>query len=146
MRRTRREYKPPGNFSGSITADFKFQMVAVSRGTFTGTIYSLVSSRVVQANKVSSVGVISHTKNGGLAANLSASDLQGLLPQHFAALAMPVLQFLTVKASAIGWPQHKAVAGTAAVAGVPGGGASAWGLKVCSSHCSCLVLCYVIES
>jgi hypothetical protein len=48
------------------------------------------------------VGVISHSRGGGLAASLSSSDLRGLLPEHFVALAAPVLHFLTAKASA-GW-------------------------------------------
>lgn len=64
-----------------------------------------------QANKVSCVGVISHAHGGGLAASLSSSDLRGLLPEHFAALGMPVLQYLTAKASP-GWAgqQHGAAA------------------------------------
>eukprot|EP00775_Hariotina_reticulata_P010491 gene10491-10650_t len=59
------------------------------------------------ANRVSCVGVISHSHGGGLAASLSSSDLRGLLPEHFVALAAPVLHFLTAKASA-GWAgQHQ---------------------------------------
>eukprot|EP00878_Enallax_costatus_P026742 GHUV01028728.1.p1 GENE.GHUV01028728.1~~GHUV01028728.1.p1 ORF type:complete len:303 (+),score=96.34 GHUV01028728.1:528-1436(+) len=56
----------------------------------------------MMANKVSCVGVISHSQGGGLAASLSSSDLRGLLPEHFVALGAPVLQYLTAKASP-GW-------------------------------------------
>jgi hypothetical protein len=58
---------------------------------------------VLQANKVSCVGVISHSHGGGLVATLGNRDLRGLLPEHFAALGSPVLQFLTARASAC-WP------------------------------------------
>eukprot|EP00879_Flechtneria_rotunda_P015760 GHRR01016482.1.p2 GENE.GHRR01016482.1~~GHRR01016482.1.p2 ORF type:complete len:105 (-),score=36.35 GHRR01016482.1:30-344(-) len=57
---------------------------------------------MLQANKVSCVGVISHAHGGGLVASLSSSDLLGVQPEHFGVLAMPVLDFLTAKASA-GW-------------------------------------------
>lgn len=60
----------------------------------------------LQANKVSCVGVISHSAAGGLAASLSSSDLRGLLPEHFVALGAPVLQYLTAKASA-SWPAQQ---------------------------------------
>lgn len=60
----------------------------------------------VQANKVSCVGVISHSQGGGLAASLSSSDLCGLLPEHFVALGAPVLQYLTAKASP-GWAMQQ---------------------------------------
>jgi hypothetical protein len=45
---------------------------------------------------VSCVGVIAHDGAAGvLGGNLSSSDLRGLLPQHFSALAMPVMQVRT---------------------------------------------------
>ncbi len=42
---------------------------------------------------MSCVGVIAHESGyGTLGANLSSSDLRGLLPQHFSSLALPVMQ------------------------------------------------------
>ncbi len=60
--------------------------------------------RSPQAEHVSSVGIISHDHGGALVANLSVSDLRGLLPQHLMALALPVLQFMSARASIAGWP------------------------------------------
>jgi hypothetical protein len=78
----------------------------------------------LQANQVSCVGVVSHSQGGGLAAQLSAQVLRGLLPQHFSALAAPVMTFLSSQAasSAAGKPSGGR--------GSPGGPAQAAGLKV----------------
>jgi hypothetical protein len=61
-------------------------------------------SPALQAEQVSSVGIISHAHGGALVANLSVSDLRGLLPQHLMALSLTVLQFVTARASIAGWP------------------------------------------
>jgi len=73
---------------------------------------------VLQANRVSCVGVISHAHGGGLTASLSSLDLRGLLPDHFVGLAAPVLQFLTAKASA-GWAWQQQKPAAAAAAALP---------------------------
>lgn len=66
------------------------------------------------ANKVSCVGVISHAQGGGLAGSLSSSDLRGLLPEHFASLASPVLSYLTARASASWAGQQQSATGCTA--------------------------------
>ncbi|KAI8465902.1 MAG: hypothetical protein J3K34DRAFT_524964 [Monoraphidium minutum] len=87
---------------------------------------TMAANRVscVGANRVSCVGVIAHDGAAGtLGGHLSSSDLRGLLPQHFPALALPVMQFLSLKASS-GWPH------AAAPRGAPGAApANEWGLK-----------------
>jgi len=50
------------------------------------------------------VGVVAHEGGyGALGANLSSSDLRGLLPQHFSALAMPVMQVGVLRVVWFGW-------------------------------------------
>lgn len=71
----------------------------------------------MHANRVSSVGIVSHAKCGALVASLSASDLRGLLPQEFSALSLPVLQFLNAKASLAGYHHTKSAT------------SNSWGLK-----------------
>lgn len=48
---------------------------------------------VMYANRVSAVGITNG--EGDLVANLSASDLRRILPQHFSLLALPVGHFLS---------------------------------------------------
>ncbi|GBF90312.1 hypothetical protein Rsub_02418 [Raphidocelis subcapitata] len=112
-----------------------------------GEMTAINAFATLAANRVSSVGVVSHDGGAGagtLSAGLSSADLRGLLPHQFASLALPVMAFLGAKASS-GWPHGAARApgasapagagGAAAAAGGGGGGAAAggaaneWGLK-----------------
>lgn len=71
----------------------------------------------MDACDVSSVGIVDQRNGGCLVANLSASDLRGLEPQHFGVLGLAVYQFMKLRNARSGWPS-KTVAGN-----------NEWGLK-----------------
>lgn len=56
----------------------------------------------MQVNRVLAVGVISHAHHGALVANLSVSDLRGLMTSQLGLLGLPILKFLAAKSLAAG--------------------------------------------
>ena len=88
------------------------QVVCVS-----GDMPTINAFATMEACGVSSVGIVDQRNGGCLVANLSASDLRGLEPQHFGVLGLPVYQFMKLRNTRPGWPAK------------PVAGANGWGLK-----------------